>query len=119
MAWFYNMKIGKKLILSFVIVALLAGVLGVIGLTNLRNEDASYSKLYTDYGAGTTDMGYLGMDVYMISIKVRDTILRTDPKEIQNAVDAIKEAETDLNMRIDRIKSRLCGTITSARLWPI
>ncbi len=31
MKWFYNLKIGTKLILGFVVVALIAGGIGVMG----------------------------------------------------------------------------------------
>lgn len=37
MKWYLNMKIGAKLILGFIIVALLAGVVGFVGFTSLNN----------------------------------------------------------------------------------
>jgi len=36
MKWYKNMKIGKKLILGFIIVALIAGAVGVIGYININ-----------------------------------------------------------------------------------
>ena len=40
MKWFNNMKIGPKLIFAFIIVALIAGIVGVVGFTSL-NEVAN------------------------------------------------------------------------------
>lgn len=34
MKWFYDLKISTKLILSFLIVALIAGIVGTVGLVN-------------------------------------------------------------------------------------
>lgn len=39
MRWFYNMKISTKLISGFVIVALMAAVVGVVGLKNINEMD--------------------------------------------------------------------------------
>ncbi len=36
MKWYYNMKVGAKLITGFVLVALIAGVIGLIGFTSLN-----------------------------------------------------------------------------------
>jgi methyl-accepting chemotaxis protein len=36
MKWFYNMKIGTKLISGFIIVALIAGVIGIVGFMGLK-----------------------------------------------------------------------------------
>lgn len=56
MRWFYNMKIGKKLIISFILVAILAGVVGVVGVVNIREMD----KLDTDmYERNTAPLPYL------------------------------------------------------------
>ncbi len=35
MQWFHNLRVGKKLILSFVLMALLTGVVGMLGLRNM------------------------------------------------------------------------------------
>lgn len=46
MKWFYNMKIGKKLVLAFLLVSLIAGVIGVIGVLNLRKIADLDTQLY-------------------------------------------------------------------------
>ena len=37
MKWFINMKIGSKLILGFLIVAVIAGMVGVVGIVNIQS----------------------------------------------------------------------------------
>lgn len=46
MQWFLNLKIMTRLLIGFVLVALLAGVVGFIGMTNIRAMDASDTELY-------------------------------------------------------------------------
>ena len=43
---FYNMKIGTKLIISFIIVSIIAGVVGVIGIINIRSINDNGTVLY-------------------------------------------------------------------------
>ena len=46
MKWFYNLKIGIKLILGFVVVALIAGGIGVMGVINIKTVDRQDTYLY-------------------------------------------------------------------------
>ena len=46
MKWFLNMKIAAKLILGFLIVAIIAGVVGGIGLINLNKMASADRQLY-------------------------------------------------------------------------
>jgi methyl-accepting chemotaxis protein len=48
MQWFYNMKIGKKLILSFILVAAIAGLIGWQGLKGMELVKANLDSMYTD-----------------------------------------------------------------------
>lgn len=45
-----NMKIGQKLILFFLIVAIISGAGGIVGLVVMRGMDASYSDALVNYG---------------------------------------------------------------------
>lgn len=46
MKWFYNMKIGTKLIIGFLMVAFIAGAIGVGGVYNIIKIDRLDTKLY-------------------------------------------------------------------------
>ncbi len=46
MNWFYNLKISKKLILSFILVALISGIVGYEGISALKSANNSDTILY-------------------------------------------------------------------------
>jgi len=46
MQWFSNLRIGVKLLSGFITVALIAGMIGLIGITKIRQIDEADSKLY-------------------------------------------------------------------------
>jgi methyl-accepting chemotaxis protein len=46
MEWINNLKIGRKLIISFTIVALIAALIGYIGINNIKKVDDGSDKMY-------------------------------------------------------------------------
>ncbi len=52
MKWFYNLKIATKLIISFLVVALIAGVVGVVGLLNIMKITEADTLLYEENTLG-------------------------------------------------------------------
>ena len=56
MGWYQNLKISVKLLSAFIIVALIAGVIGYIGVVKLHQIDDADTKLYEKI---TVPMGQL------------------------------------------------------------
>jgi methyl-accepting chemotaxis protein len=57
MQWYYNLKISAKLVIGFIIVALIAGLVGAVGLMNLYNLNQSDTVLYEENTLGTDYAG--------------------------------------------------------------
>lgn len=75
MKWFINLKISKKLILSFTIIAMLAAVVGVVGIVNIKKIDENYSNLFVNYGISTGDIGELGITFNDNRSIIRDILI--------------------------------------------
>ena len=45
MKWFYDLKVRVKLLASFVLVACLAGLVGYVGITSLKDVSAADTRL--------------------------------------------------------------------------
>ncbi len=92
MNWFSNLKISKKLIISFIAVAFLAGVVGIIGIVNIKKIDDNYSDLFVNFGVATGDIGALGIAFHDNRSTVRDIMTEkgTDRSKYINKI-----AETD------------------------
>ncbi|MFC5471728.1 methyl-accepting chemotaxis protein [Cohnella suwonensis] len=107
MKWFYNMKIGKKLIVSFILVALLAGTVGVIGINSLRSVDKKYTDLYNNFGMGQAYLGRVGTNFQRIRVLIRDVTSSDDRSEQEGYLATIK----DLDERIDNRLTEFEATI--------
>jgi len=102
MNWFYNMKIGKKLVISFVIVSLLAGVVGIVGISNLNKIDRNYTKLYQNYGIPLGELGLIGMNFHNGRTLLRSMLTTDSQADLQRYIDQIKtfDKEYEASMAI-------------------
>jgi len=57
MNWFYNLRIAKKLIVGFLVVAVLAAAVGLVGLTNISSIEAADELLYEENTLGVKYSG--------------------------------------------------------------
>ncbi|MCX6136016.1 MAG: methyl-accepting chemotaxis protein [Ignavibacteriales bacterium] len=57
MNWYYNLKIGTKLMSGFVLVALIAGLIGYVGYTGISLIGDSQDELYQDRLIPIADLG--------------------------------------------------------------
>lgn len=107
MKWFYNMKLGKKLIVSFVLVALLAGIVGVIGINSLNSVEKKYSELYKDFGIAVGDLGRTGMDFHNMRAIIRDIILTKDQKAQEASSAKIKALNSEISESLAEFEKTL------------
>lgn len=112
MQWFYNMKIGAKLILGFVIVALIAGVVGVVGIVNIKNIDHNGTLLYTNMTVPLSDAAQMAKLFQRIRVNTRDMILENNTNDINERYATIK----DLASEIDKVSVDFDKKILSDRM---
>jgi methyl-accepting chemotaxis protein len=91
MKWFYNMKIAAKLLSGFITVALIAGIVGTIGVMNIQKTDTNYSDLYTNFGVATGDIGEVSIAYQRARINLRDMVIDRGSADRQKYVDKINE----------------------------
>lgn len=82
---FKNMKIGKKLIISFIMVALIASISGVVSMFVINNTNTKYSYALTNYGFSQGDIGKAMLMVSANQQNVRDIIGFTNQEHIDKA----------------------------------
>ncbi|MFA5576155.1 MAG: methyl-accepting chemotaxis protein [Tissierellaceae bacterium] len=78
MKWFYNMNIGVKLIVSFIVVALIAGVVGVIGIININNIAELDNQMYVMMTEPLMEVTGMAESFQRIRSNIRDIILTDD-----------------------------------------
>jgi methyl-accepting chemotaxis protein len=101
MKWFYNLKIGTKLILGFVIVALIAGGIGVMGVINIKTVDRQDTYLYERMTVPFGELIYITESIKVIGNDMDDIILSGNSDEIARLEASIQEQNTvfDTNLK--------------------
>ncbi|WP_166240962.1 methyl-accepting chemotaxis protein [Paenibacillus turpanensis] len=112
MKWFINMKIGSKLISSFVFVAILAGVVGTVGVVNMNNMDNDYSELYVRYGVAVGDIGSAGMSFHHMRASIRDVMLAADPAEKQRYAEEARKQLPIIKEALKQFEVSIVGEAT-------
>lgn len=101
---FRNMKIAKKLIVSFVITVLISSIASVVGFVLISNLDKEYGVALVENGFVQGDIGNYNAYLNKGAAMVRDIITLTDPAEKQNAQTQLEEAKVLTQEAIDRTR---------------
>lgn len=84
MSWFKNLKVGVKLILGFLIVALVAGGIGLVGVLNIREIDRLDTQLYEKMTVPLGNMILVAESFQRYRGNVKDIILAETAAEIED-----------------------------------
>src|SRR5690348_15011115 len=112
MKWFINLKMNKKLILSFIIVSVISGLMGLYGIYSLSEAKNSDTELYNTMTVPISELGELGTIFQTLRVDVRDMINAQTPED---AAAKAKEIE-DIRANIDRIQSSFEKTIVTSEV---
>ncbi|MEG6523228.1 HAMP domain-containing methyl-accepting chemotaxis protein [Desulfotomaculum sp. 1211_IL3151] len=107
MKWYYNLKISVKLLIGFIIVALMAGIVGMVGVTNIRSVNTNYIDLYNNYGVPLSYAGDAGMDFIRVRASLRDIVLDRGSHNRQQYVDQIREYNQKIDVNLAKYEKTI------------
>jgi len=107
MNWFLNMKIGAKLILGFILVAILAGTIGGVGIINIQKIDKADTELYEKITVPLGELVTIVGAYQRMRGNVRDVILANTPEEIVDYENRIKERNDEVATTLDSFETTL------------
>lgn len=92
---FYDLKIGVKLVSSFIIVALIGAVIGAIGIFNLQKVDKADTALYEENTEGLAYMAKAALDFE--DLRANTIYLGMNGKDKNNYMNGVQENYKSLN----------------------
>ncbi|MDD2421826.1 MAG: MCP four helix bundle domain-containing protein, partial [Heliobacteriaceae bacterium] len=78
MKWFYDLKIGTKVLAGFIIVALIAGVVGYVGIANIQEITEADVRVYTFNTEPLAFIAKASADFQRTRVNLRDICIATD-----------------------------------------
>ncbi|MEN6581012.1 MAG: methyl-accepting chemotaxis protein [Armatimonadota bacterium] len=97
MKWFYDQKIRMKLLISYFIVALIAGTIGIVGICNIRKTDAAGAFLYEHMTVPAGQLVDIINNVQKMRMAYRDAIIAETPEERHKYAANMREAEAQID----------------------
>ncbi len=92
-----NLKTNVKLIGSFLIIAVITAIVGIVGIYYLRQIDAADTKLYQNQLVPISQLADIATAFQRTRVNLRDLLLATTPEEGQTYVSTIKELATEID----------------------
>ena len=101
MKWINNIKISTRLLVSFILVAIIAGAIGLMGIININKVNDLDSELYGKMTAPFNELIGITNDYQYMKIYVRETILVNDPVENEKNIAKFNERSTAFDKDLD------------------
>ena len=104
---FNDMKIGKKLIMTFMFVAILSSIAGIVGLCVETTMNSSYNNALHNYGFAQGDVGLFATEFNRSRVITSDIVIDTDQKKMQANSDVLDKSVIQINTYFTNIKKVL------------
>lgn len=107
MKWFLNMKIGAKLILGFLLVAILTCAMGIFAVINIQALDKADTELYENYLVPTGQMAKISESFQRQRVNIRQAILVEDKALIDAEIKKIQERRSEIDALATEFESTI------------
>lgn len=92
-----NMRIGKKLVISFILIAIISGIGGIVGLNEIIRLNSNYGSALTNYGFSQGSVGLFSSEFANRCSTLKDFILYTDRKSMQTASYKLEKEDKNIS----------------------
>lgn len=100
-----NIKISKKLILAFVIIAVFASIAGIYSTVTILNIDNQYSNALVNYGFSQGYVGKAMLNFASLELKMKDYLMFTDSSSRSSAKTDMDNTISNLNSMLQQIET--------------
>ena len=102
-----NMKIGKKLIATFIVIAIIASIAGIVSIFMIRQINAGYGSALSNYGFSQGDVGRATIALQDNMLAVNDIVNMTDEGHVASAKKKLEESTVNYATYSDSIRPTL------------
>lgn len=100
MNWVRNLKIANKLSISFLIMVIVAGLIGAVGIKNIGEVQVVDKELYETNTKPLSELGQVAMDFHRIRVNLGQTTMEKDRTKVDQYVKKIRELDLDMETNL-------------------
>ncbi len=97
MKWFYDLKIGTKLISSFIVVSCIAAAIGYIGISGLNTMTAQSDQMYANVTVPIDQLGNITEAFQRVRVNTRDMLVAQTREEMEQKITRIAELRSEVS----------------------
>ena len=95
MQWFYDLRVGKKLIISFILMALITGIVGYIGLHNIGIINKMNDTMYERELLGISAIKEANIDLLYADRSIRNMIMTTSLEDRARNINSLEKYKNE------------------------
>lgn len=104
MRWYYNLKVSAKLIIGFIIIAVIAAIIGAVGIINLNTMNKSTTEMYERHTLQTSELTPVAESYQLIRIGLRDMAVKKDAASKTQLVTDVHENFSIIEKNLELFK---------------
>ena len=101
MNWFYNMKIGTKLISAFILIALIAGLIGFIGIRGISTISQESTTMFQKQLVPITNLQEISTAFQRVRVNIRDLMNARTAEEMSRYQQNIKGLSETISKNLE------------------
>ena len=107
MKTFYNWKIGTKTVAGFIVVALIASLMGTFAMVNIRSMAKMDDELYNNMTLPISQLNGVSTSFERVRVDIRSAIIAEDPKDIEVNIAKIAESNAKIDKDLKAFEPRI------------
>lgn len=115
MKYFINLKIGKKLILGFALVALIAGIIGSFGIIQLRALETSDNEMYEKNALPLAHLADIAMNFQQVRLYLDEMVNSNNAAEVLSLEQTIAELRKEIDVQSAELDKSILPTEQNIR----
>jgi methyl-accepting chemotaxis protein len=116
MVWFYNLKIATKLLICFILVAIIAGVVGIIGVIKINSISTEDMALYQRMTVPISILSDISTAFQRQRVNIRDMILASTNTDMEANIKSAEDRENEIEKLIPEFEKLIVSDIMRAAL---
>jgi methyl-accepting chemotaxis protein len=96
MKWLRKMKIGKRLLMGFIVIAMISAIVGMIGIVNIRNMNALDKKMYEEHTSTLGNLSDVNGAYLRQLLTLRDMYMDKDTADLQGYMEDIADDDKEI-----------------------
>ncbi len=102
-----KLRIGRKLMVTFMLVAIISSIGGIVGLIQMTNMNSDYSNALTDYGFSQGDVGRLSSEFNNNRAIIRNIIIYTDTESMLTESHSLDKSSVAIEADLAKVQKSL------------